>query len=142
MSENDSETNNQSINSDLDDTEKIQTNNDPKIIDQSQDLNQYPKWINNKGEEVKQVFGFNENAELVNARVAMIGFLMLILTELAFGGEPATLKIFGISQKSNLYIIFIPLTHLLFKSYEIKIINWCLICICLGDYLGNNWFTY
>ena len=42
-------------------------------------------------------FGFNDNAELVNARVAMIGFLMLILTELAFGGEPATLKIFGIS---------------------------------------------
>ena len=97
MSENDSETNNQSINSDLDDTETIQTNNDPKTIDQIQDLNSYPKWINNKGEEVKQVFGFNENAELVNARVAMIGFLMLILTELAFGGEPATLKIFGIS---------------------------------------------
>jgi len=29
--------------------------------------------------------------------VAMVGFLMLILTELAFGGEPVTLKIFGIS---------------------------------------------
>ena len=56
-----------------------------------------PKWINNKGEEVKHVFGFNENAELVNARVAMIGFLMLILTELAFAGEPATQKIFGIN---------------------------------------------
>ena len=97
MSDNDSEINSKSINSDLDDTEKIQTKNDPKLIDQSQNLDLYPKWINNKGEEVKQVFGFNENAELVNARVAMIGFLMLILTELAFGGEPATLKIFGIS---------------------------------------------
>ena len=97
MSDNDSEINNKSINSDLDDTETIQTKNDPKLIDQSQDLDLYPKWINNKGEEVKQVFGFNENAELVNARVAMIGFLMLILTELAFSGEPATLKIFGIS---------------------------------------------
>ncbi len=97
MNENDSEINNQSINSDLDNAEKIEPKNDPKIIDQSQNLNSYPKWINNKGEEVKQVFGFNENAELVNARVAMIGFLMLILTELAFGGEPATLKIFGIS---------------------------------------------
>ena len=97
MSDNNSEINNKSINSDLDDTHTIQTKNDPKLIDQSQNLDLYPKWINNKGEEVKQVFGFNENAELVNARVAMIGFLMLILTELAFGGEPATLKIFGIS---------------------------------------------
>ena len=97
MSDNDSEINNKSINSDLDHTETIQTKNDSKLIDQSQNLDLDPKWINNKGEEVKQVFGFNENAELVNARAAMIGFLMLILTELAFGGEPATLKIFGIS---------------------------------------------
>ena len=97
MSENDTEVNNQSINSNPDDTETIKPKNDAELIDQSQNLNSYPKWINNKGEEVKQVFGFNENAELVNARVAMIGFLMLILTELAFGGEPATLKIFGIS---------------------------------------------
>ena len=97
MSENDLEVNNQSINSDLDDKETIEPKNNLKPIDQSQKLNSYPKWINNKGEEVKQVFGFNENAELVNARVAMVGFLMLILTELAFGGEPATLKIFGIS---------------------------------------------
>ena len=97
MSENNSKVNKRSINSDIDDTEKIEPKNDPKLIDQSKNLNSYPKWINNKGEEVKQVFGFNENAELVNARVAMIGFLMLILTELAFGGEPATLKIFGIS---------------------------------------------
>ena len=98
MSENDSEINNQIINSDLNDTETIESKNDPKLIDQSQNLNSYPKWINNKGEEeVKQVFGFNANAELVNARVAMFGFLMLVLTELAFGGEPATLKIFGIS---------------------------------------------
>ncbi len=97
MSINDSEINNQSINSDLGDTERIESKNSPKLIDQSKDINSYPKWVNNKGEEVKQVFGFNENAELVNARVAMIGFLMLILTELAFGGEPATLKIFGIS---------------------------------------------
>ncbi len=97
MSKSDSETNNKSINSDLDDTETIANKNESKLIDQSQNLNSYPKWINNKGEEVKQVFGFNENAELVNARVAMIGFLMLLLTELAFGGEPATLKIFGIS---------------------------------------------
>tara|TARA_Y100001968_G_scaffold226465_1_gene209231 strand:- start:89 stop:376 length:288 start_codon:yes stop_codon:yes gene_type:complete len=95
MSENDSEVNNQSINPEPDVPKEIKI--DTEIIDKSQSLSAYPKWINNKGEEVKQVFGFNENAELVNARVAMIGFLMLILTELAFGGEPATLKIFGIS---------------------------------------------
>jgi len=97
MSKTDSEVNNQSISSQPDDTQGIETKSNLGLIDQSQDLNSYPKWINNKGEEVKQVFGFNENAELVNARVAMIGFLMLILTELAFAGEPATLKIFGIS---------------------------------------------
>ena len=97
MPDNNSKVNNQSMNSDLDDTKTIESKNDPPLVDQSQNLNSYPKWINNKGEEVKQVFGFNENAELVNARVAMIGFIMLILTELAFGGEPATLKIFGIS---------------------------------------------
>ena len=97
MSDIDSEVNNQNINSEPDDTKTIESQNSPELIDQSQSLKSYPKWINNKGEEVKQVFGFNENAELVNARVAMIGFLMLLLTELAFGGEPATLKIFGIS---------------------------------------------
>ena len=97
MPEINSDVNNQSINSEIDDTKTIETKNSPEQIDQNQSLSSYPKWINNKGEEVKQVFGFNENAELVNARVAMIGFLMLILTELAFAGEPATLKIFGIS---------------------------------------------
>ena len=97
MSEIDAENNNQSITSDLDDIKTIEPETNPDITDQSQNLSSYPKWINNKGEEVKQVFGFNENAELVNARAAMIGFVMLILTELAFGGEPATLKIFGIS---------------------------------------------
>ena len=97
MSENDLEDNNQSINSELDDANKIEAKDDLEPIEQSQSLSSYPKWINNKGEEVKKVFGFNENAELVNARLAMFGFLMLILTELAFGGEPATLKIFGIS---------------------------------------------
>ena len=97
MSEIDAENNKQSINSDLGDTKTIEPETNPDIADQSQSLSSYPKWINNKGEEVKQVFGFNENAELVNARVAMVGFLMLILTELAFAGQPVTLKIFGIS---------------------------------------------
>ena len=97
MNENDSEINTQNINSKSDDFDKIEPINNPNLIDQNQNLNESPKWINNRGEEVKQVFGFNENAELVNSRVAMIGFLMLILTELAFAGEPATQKIFGIN---------------------------------------------
>ena len=97
MTENDSEVNNQNSFSESGETRKIDPINDSKIIKTSQSLNSSPKWINNRGEEVKQVFGFNENAELVNARVAMIGFLMLILTELAFAGEPATQKIFGIN---------------------------------------------
>ena len=97
MSDDLSEINNQNRNSESDNTKGIEPKNDPELIDQVAILNSSPKWINNRGEEVKQVFGFNENAELVNARVAMIGFLMLILTELAFAGAPATQKIFGIN---------------------------------------------
>ena len=51
----------------------------------------------NQGDEVKNVFGFNSSAELVNGRAAMIGFLMLILTELVFSGRPVTSSIFGIN---------------------------------------------
>ena len=97
MSENDSEINNQNSNLESDNTKRIDAINEPELIDHDESLNESAKWINNRGEEVKQVFGFNENAELVNARVAMIGFLMLILTELAFAGEPATQRIFGIN---------------------------------------------
>ena len=55
------------------------------------------KWVNNQGDEVKNDFGFNSSAELVNGRAAMIGFLMLILTELVFSGRPVTSSIFGIN---------------------------------------------
>ena len=54
------------------------------------------KWINNQGEEVEEVFGFNENAELVNGRGAMVGFLMLVITEIIFSGQPVKKSIFGI----------------------------------------------
>ena len=57
----------------------------------------YSKWVDNQGDEVKNVFGFNSSAELVNGRAAMIGFLMLILTELIFNGRPVTSSIFGIN---------------------------------------------
>ena len=58
--------------------------------------NEYARWVDNQGNEVEQVFGFNHNAELVNSRAAMFGFLMLILTELVFKGEAVTKSIFGI----------------------------------------------
>ena len=73
------------------------------LDDLNQDLNnsshenESSKWVDNKGDEVKNVFGFNSNAELVNGRAAMIGFLMLILTELVFNGRPVTSSIFGIN---------------------------------------------
>ena len=59
--------------------------------------NQDSKWVDNRGEEVNDVFGFNTSAELVNGRAAMVGFLMLILTELVFHGRPVTSAIFGIN---------------------------------------------
>ena len=75
---------NKSLNSD--DFRTINYNND--------DLD--AKWVDNQGNKVEKVFGFNQNAELVNSRAAMFGFLMLILTELVFKGEAATKSIFGI----------------------------------------------
>ena len=59
--------------------------------------NEDSRWIDNQGDEVEKVFGFNSSAELVNGRAAMIGFLMLILTELVFSGRPVTSSIFGIN---------------------------------------------
>ena len=55
------------------------------------------KWLDNEDKVVENVFGFNKNAELVNSRAAMVGFLMLVITELIFGGKPVTLAIFGIN---------------------------------------------
>ncbi len=74
------------------------TNEDINLVGtESSNIDSLPKWINNDGQEVKEVFGFNENAELVNGRAAMIGFLMLILTEIIFHGDPVTKSIFGFS---------------------------------------------
>ena len=80
--------------------ENNQINNSESIED-SEDIstinNEASKWIDNSGEEVNDVFGFNTSAELVNGRAAMIGFFMLILTELVFHGRPVTSAIFGIN---------------------------------------------
>ena len=76
----------------------------PQIENQKNDFtnesltdNEDSKWVDNQGDEVKNVFGFNSSAELVNGRAAMIGFLMLILTELILKGRPVTSSIFGIN---------------------------------------------
>ena len=74
----------------------IENQNDD-FTDTSSTDNEYSKWVDNQGDEVKNVFGFNSSAELVNGRASMIGFLMLILTELVFGGKPVTSSIFGIN---------------------------------------------
>ena len=80
--------------------ENDQINNSESIED-SEDIstinNEASKWIDNSGEEVNDVFGFNTSAELVNGRAAMVGFFMLVLTELVFHGRPVTSAIFGIN---------------------------------------------
>ena len=75
----------------------FQNNSLEAEINISKDDENNSKWINNSGEEVKKVFGFNSSAELVNGRAAMVGFLMLILTELVLSGRPVTSSIFGIN---------------------------------------------
>ena len=72
-------------------------NQNDDLNNQSFTDNEYSKWVDNQGDEVKNVFGFNSSAELVIGRAAMIGFLMLILTELVFSGRPVTSSIFGIN---------------------------------------------
>ena len=78
--------------------QKSPTENQNKdFTNSSSTENEYTKWVDNQGDEIKNVFGFNSSAELVNGRAAMIGFLMLILTELVFSGIPVTSSIFGIN---------------------------------------------
>ena len=80
---------------------KSNKSSDPESIENSENIstidNQASKWIDNSGDEVNDVFGFNPSAELVNGRAAMVGFFMLILTELVFKGRPVTSAIFGIN---------------------------------------------
>ena len=81
----------------------IENADNSPVKNPNEDLNnistdsEYSKWVDNQGDEVKDVFGFNSSAELVNGRAAMIGFLMLLLTELVFKGRPVTSSIFGIN---------------------------------------------
>ena len=79
------------------DSDNIPIENLNEDLDNTSKNNDYSKWVDNQGDEVKDVFGFNSSAELVNGRAAMIGFLMLLLTELVFKGRPVTSSIFGIN---------------------------------------------
>ena len=72
-------------------------NQNDEFTDKLPTDNEDSRWVDNQGDEVEKVFGFNSSAELVNGRAAMIGFLMLILTELVFSGRPVTSSIFGIN---------------------------------------------
>ena len=79
-------------NNQLNDSESTEDNENISTINDKES-----KWIDNSGEEVHDVFGFNTSAELVNGRAAMVGFFMLVLTELVFHGRPVTSAIFGIN---------------------------------------------
>ena len=81
----------------LNEDSNIPIENLDEDLDTMSTYNEYSKWVDNQGDEVKNVFGFNSSAELVNGRAAMIGFLMLLLTELVFKGKPVTSSIFGIN---------------------------------------------
>ena len=81
----------------MEEKNSLMENQNDDFVNKSSTDNEYSKWVNNEGDEVKNVFGFNSSAELVNGRAAMIGFLMLLLTELVFSGRPVTSSIFGIN---------------------------------------------
>ena len=77
--------------------DSLMENQNDDFTDKPSTDNADSRWVDNQGDEVDKVFGFNSSAELVNGRAAMIGFLMLILTELVFSGRPVTSSIFGIN---------------------------------------------
>ena len=81
----------------IDNSDNSPIKNQNEILNNTSTNSEYSKWVDNQGDEVKNVFGFNSSAELVNGRAAMIGFLMLLLTELVFKGRPVTSSIFGIN---------------------------------------------
>ena len=77
--------------------DSLMENQNDDFNDKPSSDNEDSRWVDNQGDEVEKVFGFNSSAELVNGSAAMIGFLMLILTELVFSGRPVTSSIFGIN---------------------------------------------
>ena len=47
--------------------------------------------------EAEQGWGFHERAEKLNGRMAMLGFLALLATEIALGGQAFTHGLLGLS---------------------------------------------
>ena len=47
-------------------------NQNDGFTDTSSSDNEYSKWVDNQGDEVKNVFGFNSSAELVNGRACLL----------------------------------------------------------------------
>ena len=47
--------------------------------------------------EAEQGWGFHERAEKLNGRMAMLGFIALLATEIAMGGEAFTQGLLGLS---------------------------------------------
>jgi len=79
----------------LDDESTIEKQKDINYINE----NNGNKKLNEKSKDVEEEykFGWSSYSEITNGRFAMIGFLMLILTELVFSGRPVTSSIFGIN---------------------------------------------
>jgi hypothetical protein len=46
--------------------------------------------------EAEQGWGFHERAEKLNGRMAMLGFIALLATEIALGGEAFTHGLLGL----------------------------------------------
>ena len=67
--------------------DSLMENQNDDFTDKPSTDNEDSRWVDNQGDEVEQVFGFNSSAELVNGRAAMVGFLMLILTELVLAAD-------------------------------------------------------
>ena len=59
----------------------LKNSDNSPIENQNEDTNnassdsEYSKWVDNQGDEVKDVFGFNSSAELVNGRAAMLSLI-------------------------------------------------------------------
>jgi len=79
----------------LDNESLIEQQKDPNNINQQIIDNKLDEKSIEINDEYK--FGWSSYSEITNGRYAMIGFLMLILTELVFSGRPVTSSIFGIN---------------------------------------------
>ena len=59
-------------------------------------LNAFASEPRMQGVEAEQGWGFHERAEKLNGRMAMLGFIALLATEIALGGEAFTHGLLGL----------------------------------------------